>query len=503
MVDPIVSAMAVQLASELMVAASRLGLKTLSVSDRTELRQAITRATTATITTELPAELEETSSFFTRLITDDVITEMVVQAAFAGEPADAEQIRQRLDELGYDEHTSPVDLPAVVAALTGELTEQLRRSAAHSQSSLFNRLTVARLDRLQTAVDILLTEQTAPREEVRLPAPPALLIGRGDDLAAVHRLLRRKTAEVMPRIITRGWPGVGKSSLAATIAHDAATWKVFPDGVLWAALNETPDVRDAVDRWCRQLGAEPHGEDTLEWASARLAGLLRHRRTLLIIDDVWAAAHAQPLLAGGPGCAALVTTRLPEVARELAVTGDDTYLLGVLGETDALDLMEHVAGPELVDRYRAQITELVNELEGLPLALHVAGRLLATDQELGWDVTDLLAELRDSTRLLTSQAPVDRADLSLGTTPTVAALLARSTDRLPDHLRTSFALLGALREKPASFSADALAALWDLPNAKGTIRQLTGRGLLEPAGTGRYQVHALLLAHAQNLLSAS
>jgi hypothetical protein len=57
MVDPIVSALAVQLASELMVAASRLGLKTLSVSDRTELRQAVTRATTATIATALPAEL--------------------------------------------------------------------------------------------------------------------------------------------------------------------------------------------------------------------------------------------------------------------------------------------------------------------------------------------------------------------------------------------------------------------------------------------------------------
>jgi hypothetical protein len=46
-------------------------------------------------------------------------------------------------------------------------------------------------------------------------------------------------------------------------------------------------------------------------------------------------------------------------------------------------------------------------------------------------------------------------------------------------------------------------AVWEVGDARPTARTLTDRGLLEPLiGTGRFQMHALLVKHAASLLQA-
>ncbi|MBO0700932.1 MAG: hypothetical protein J2P46_21235, partial [Zavarzinella sp.] len=82
--------------------------------------------------------------------------------------------------------------------------------------------------------------------------------------------------------------------------------------------------------------------------------------------------------------------------------------------------------------------------------------------------------------------------------PTVEMLLRRSTDRLAPETRERFAWLGAFAPKPATFALDAMRAVWDVPDARPTVRELVARGLLEPAGS-RFQMHALLVAHARRL----
>jgi hypothetical protein len=86
------------------------------------------------------------------------------------------------------------------------------------------------------------------------------------------------------------------------------------------------------------------------------------------------------------------------------------------------------------------------------------------------------------------------------TTPTVAALLRRSTDSLDELTRQRFALLGLFVPKPATFDLQAMSAVWDVPDARPTARTLVNRGLLEPVSGGRFQMHALLVLHAQSLL---
>jgi hypothetical protein len=141
-------------------------------------------------------------------------------------------------------------------------------------------------------------------------------------------------------------------------------------------------------------------------------------------------------------------------------------------------------------------------LEGLPLAIQVAGHLLQGEANLGFSVIDLLADLRAGVRLLEADAPADRVDLARETTPTVAALLKKSTDVLDPYTRDCFAYLGPFAPKPGTFDLAALRAVWKMEDPKPIVRILVERGLLEPVPeTGRFQMHALLVMHARTLLT--
>lgn len=340
------------------------------------------------------------------------------------------------------------------------------------------------------------------------PFLPSLIIGRDHALRDLKaRLISPGQDQESPpvQILTavRGWPGVGKTTLAAALAHDPDIARSFPDGILWASLGPAPNLFSELAAWGRALGTDDLlRAQTLEEASRQLAALLRHKRMFLIVDDVWAAEHALPFRGGGRDCAMLITTRLTGVAQALAATPDHVYNLAVLNDDDGLELLRRLA-PTVVAEYPESALELVRALEGLPLALQVAGRLINAEAHSGWSVSDLIRELRDETaRLLETQAPANMADLLTQTTPTVAALFRKSTALLDPETRDRYAYLGVFAPKPATFDLAAMAAMWQVPDPKPTARSLIDRGLLEPVGSGRFQMHALLVAHARTLLSA-
>jgi hypothetical protein len=293
---------------------------------------------------------------------------------------------------------------------------------------------------------------------------------------------------------------VGKSTSVAALAHDPLVAQQFPDGVLWASLGETPSLLNQLQVWAQALDVpEPGRARAIDELATLLSARLRDQRVLLIVDDVWQVAHALPFRVGGQACAMVLTTRLNEVAQALAPTAHDIYRLPVLSEVFALELLVRLT-PETTREHPAAAAELVRDLEGLPLAIQVAGRLLAAEARLGWGVADLLAELRSGAGLLAARIPGELAAFGGDTSPTVAALLQRSTNSLEPVVRERFALLGLFAPKPATFGLDALAVAWDIADPRPTARTLVNRGLLEPISGGRFQTHALLMWHARALL---
>ena len=332
-----------------------------------------------------------------------------------------------------------------------------------------------------------------------LPPPPQLMVGRERAL----RDLKRRAGiggELRSTTVVQGWPGVGKSTIVAALAHDPDIAQAFPDGVLWTSLGEEPNLLAELMVWAEALHLTSPGQVPLMDAlTLQLSAVLRNKRMLLIIDDLWRLEHAAPFKVGDHACALIMTSRLNDVAQALAPTAYDLYRLPVLTDEPALELLG-ILSPETVASYPDEARELVRNLEGLPLAIQVAGRLLQNEARRGWGVRELLVELREGSRLLTAQAPGDMVAATLDTTTTVAALLKHSTDALNSEMRERFTYLGLLAPKPATFDLQAMAVIWDLNDPKPTIRVLVNRGLLEPAGGGRFQLHALLTLHARSLL---
>ncbi len=339
-----------------------------------------------------------------------------------------------------------------------------------------------------------------------VPCVPPLFLGRDEDIRALKARLgiggvSRSAAAVQVLTAMRGWPGVGKTSTAIWITHEPDIRAAFPDGVLWASLGESPNLISEIAAWGRHLGSDaPLRAATLSEATAALQLLLRDRCVLLIVDDVWAPEHALPFRqAAPPGSALLITTRQPSVAEHLVARPQEVYNLPVLDEGSALEILRQLA-PEVVAANPGECAELVRSLEYLPLALHVAGRLLAVEYRKGWGVVELLHELRaGARRILDAPAPLDRVDTKALTIPTVTLLLQRSTDRLDPLTRERFAYLGPFAPKPATLDLEAMQEVWRVADARPTVRELVDRGLLEPVGDRRFQMHALLVSHAISL----
>jgi len=346
-----------------------------------------------------------------------------------------------------------------------------------------------------------------------LPPRPLMIVGREREFAALVKRfqadLRENKCSIQAIAAVRGWPGVGKTTIAAELFHRPEIKAMFPDGGLWATVGRTPDLPRLLGQWARALG-DISFESVVdpEELSRRIAGHLQHRRMLLVVDDVWETLHARLFQVGGPRCGMLLTTRLPLVAESLTPSPAHRYHIDVLNEEDALQLLGRLA-PSLVESAPEACRSLVQEVEGLPLAVVIAGHLLESQWRRGLSaaskralVERLLLDIRSGAKaILEALAPADMADLVSQTTPSVAALLRKSTEYLDDVTRDRFAYLGSFAPKPAVLRLRDMAAIWNVSeaNAHQTAAQLIDCGLLEPIAEQRYWMHALIASLADSL----
>ena len=157
-------------------------------------------------------------------------------------------------------------------------------------------------------------------EQVRVPFMvedlPADFVPRSQEFdELIDKVLDEQQEE--PIAITaalRGAGGYGKTTMAKAICHDERIQRAFDDGILWVTLGEHPgNLVGKVEDLIYTLHYERPDFTGIDAATTRLAELLADRDILLVIDDVWNAAHLKPFLQGGKRCARLITTRNEEV----------------------------------------------------------------------------------------------------------------------------------------------------------------------------------------------
>jgi DNA-binding SARP family transcriptional activator len=211
----------------------------------------------------------------------------------------------------------------------------------------------------------------------QLPAAPPDFTGREPLIDGLARLM---PGTVMPVTVLTGPPGAGKTALALRAAHLAAD--EFPDGQLYVALGGRSECRqpyEVLGEMLRSLGV-PAGSvpDAMRERAALYRSLLAGRRVLVLADDAAAAAQVRPLLPGTEGSAMLITSS----CRMADLEGARSIEVGPLGRAEATALLGKIAGPDRLAADEEAAAAIVNACAGLPLALRIAGALLAASPAL-------------------------------------------------------------------------------------------------------------------------
>ena len=334
--------------------------------------------------------------------------------------------------------------------------------------------------------------------------PPQGVLGRDSALARLHTLLAldQPAATNVPPVALHGMGGIGKTTLAIALARLTVIPQLFPDGVLWVGVGPQPTIRNLLDDWGCALGISLVGERDEGACQERLRAYLHQRRLLLIIDDVWEIAHGQSFLVGGPCCRTLLTTRESPAAYALA-TCARTQRVDLLDSTAALTLLQRLA-PESVAADKVSAKRLCERLEFLPLALTLAGRLLALEADVPLRMKWLLHELieRGDSRLHLLQEE-GRLGLDPAQPASMHTILGMSVERLSHMDQERFALLTVFGAEPFTWQSEAAAHVWEcsLAEAEKTISTFIQRGLVVRRGES-YWMHALLVDYATAMLIA-
>ena len=311
--------------------------------------------------------------------------------------------------------------------------------------------------------------------------PPEPFIDRATLRELLNAQLRAGGAHLLS-----GIGGVGKTALALRVAQDLSDARAFPDGVLWIPLEGAPTAEMAAAWILAAFGR--HGEpDPL----GALAGLLRIRRPLLILDNAETAKDtADALLARRGQAAVLVTSR--DVTVGLQAIADVPTDLAPLETPDAVLLLQSRLGDVPASEVAAAaIAELVG---GLPLALTLAAAFIT--RRLRRE-RDPLAAYLDRLRRhgLAALEFGERRDASVRVT------FDLSWQALPPAARDALGVLALIPGDSADMTALQSALQTDTLTLEPLLWQLSDASLLIQAGE-RYSLHPLLRHYTVQQLPA-
>jgi tetratricopeptide (TPR) repeat protein len=223
-----------------------------------------------------------------------------------------------------------------------------------------------------------------------LPPPPGILEGRDREIEDMSEYLSRPNPGDGPRVIViHGEPGVGKTALAVRMAHLVAD--DYPDGQLLLRFDGSEEML-AEDRLAMFVQALKGPRDDLPDPAGRgrwYRDRTQRKRVLVILDNIGEADQIEPLLPAGPRCLAIVTSRepMPRLKSQFRIS------LAPLEKAAATALLDSLVGGRRAVVEREYAAEIVNASAGYPVAIHMAGAVLAVRKN--WTLEIAVRRMRE------------------------------------------------------------------------------------------------------------
>ncbi|MFF8416322.1 MULTISPECIES: BTAD domain-containing putative transcriptional regulator [unclassified Streptomyces] len=326
----------------------------------------------------------------------------------------------------------------------------------------------------------------APVRPAQLPATVPDFTGRASFVRELGDRLATAEGSVMAVSALAGIGGVGKTTLAVHVAHQAR--QHFPDGQLYVDLQgagaRAAEPETVLGAFLRALGtADSAIPDSLDERAALYRSTLDGRRILVLLDNAHDAAQIRPLLPGTAGCAAVVTSRV----RMVDLAGAHLVDLDVMSPEEALQLFTRIVGEERINSEREAALDVVAACGFLPLAIRIAASRLAARRT--WTVSVLAAKLADERRRLDELQAGDLA---------VKATFELGYGQLEPAQARAFRLLGLADGPDISLAAAAALLNLDEHDAEDLLEALVDTSLVESAAPGRYRYHDLVRLYARS-----
>jgi DNA-binding SARP family transcriptional activator len=368
-----------------------------------------------------------------------------------------------------------------------ELAALLRAELDCAPSSELQQLhqqILARDPALQGRRHLAVLRTHEPVTPAQLPRGPGTLHGRSDVVDGLVEAL----ATGRRRCVVSGGPGSGTTAVTVAVAHQVRDR--FPDGQLFATVDDSTTPADLLGSFLGALGH--NGGDLPVGGVARarlLVAELTARRVLVVLDDVpaeWGGAALATLAGMPPGCALIANSPGP-----LPELGTSTRMrLGPLPDAAALELLAAGVGRRAVVDEVGAATEIVRRCGRMPLAIRIVAARAGGRPH--WSLQAVARRLAGP-RLLTELAVGDVG---------VRSSLLRRYERCAGTERSEFRSLGrldALRGALPGADVDVVPGVHITPRAAAGI---AATGLLEnTVGAPGYVLRPLCAALARELWS--